>query len=239
MRHAGPTVERHKTHPAMLPRVPGPATLKDSLKGVLAQRLQLLRLDYPVKLEPRYGWGRPTHPQLEALLAAGRPRYRALLEEFAANIDQLGAISTSSEAAPGQPSWSNDWIHGLDGVAIYSFLARMAPRLYLEVGSGTSTRFARRAIDDRALPTTIVSIDPHPRAEVDGLCDEVVRDGLEKREPHSLRPAPGRGCALRRRVAPGAHELRRSGRASRRRSAAGLRRARGHPRHLPPCGLSA
>jgi hypothetical protein len=59
-------------------------------------------------------------------------------------------------------------------------LKRRDPAQYLEVGSGFSTLFARRAIEDFGLRTRIVSVDPHPRAEVDSCCDEVVRAPLEQ-----------------------------------------------------------
>jgi len=39
---------------------------------------------------------------------------------------------------------------------------------------------ARRAIADRKLRTKLVSIDPQPRAEIDTLCDEVIRKPLEQ-----------------------------------------------------------
>ena len=64
-------------------------------------------------------------------------------------------------------------------MALYAFLARHNPKRYIEVGSGNSTKFARRAIVDHQLDTRIISIDPHPRAEVDGLCDEVIRAPVE------------------------------------------------------------
>ena len=68
----------------------------------------------------------------------------------------------------------------LDGVALYGFMARNNPKLYMEVGSGNSTKFARQAIFDHKLQTKIVSIDPFPRAEIDDLCDEVIRQPLEE-----------------------------------------------------------
>jgi hypothetical protein len=67
----------------------------------------------------------------------------------------------------------------LDGVALYSFIANNKPNLYMEVGSGNSTKFARKAIVDHNLDTIIVSIDPNPRAEVDEICDEVIRKPVE------------------------------------------------------------
>jgi hypothetical protein len=74
----------------------------------------------------------------------------------------------------------NGWLPGLDSAALYTFLARTDPALYLEVGSGNSTKFARRAIEDHGLRTRLVSIDPQPRAEIDALCDEVVRSPAEE-----------------------------------------------------------
>ena len=67
----------------------------------------------------------------------------------------------------------------LDGASLYGLIAHYAPRRYVEVGSGMSTRFARQAISDLGLQTRIVSIDPHPHTVVDALCDEVVRSRME------------------------------------------------------------
>jgi hypothetical protein len=81
--------------------------------------------------------------------------------------------------SPHEPFWINGWMPGLDGVALYGFLASNNPSLYVEVGSGNSTKFARKAIADHKLRTKIISIDRHPRAEIDGICDEVIRQPLE------------------------------------------------------------
>src|SRR3546814_4142098 len=60
-----------------------------------------------------------------------------------------------------------------------SDLAQRQPERYVEVGSGHSTAFTRRAIDDNGLATHVTSIDPAPRADIDELCDDVRRCGLE------------------------------------------------------------
>ena len=53
-------------------------------------------------------------------------------------------------------------------------------------------RFVRRALEDHGLSTHVVSIDPHPRAEVDALCDEVIRQPLEDVDPEVVdRQEPG------------------------------------------------
>jgi hypothetical protein len=54
---------------------------------------------------------------------------------------------------------------------LYSFIVDRRPERYVEVGSGHSTRFARRAINDAQTGTRITSIDPAPRAEVEPLCE--------------------------------------------------------------------
>ncbi|MBI2682477.1 MAG: class I SAM-dependent methyltransferase [Acidobacteriales bacterium] len=77
------------------------------------------------------------------------------------------------------PCWINKWLDGLDTLALYGFVAQNKPGTYLEVGSGYSTKVVRRAIRDHGLATRLVSIDPHPRAEIDAICDEVVRQPLE------------------------------------------------------------
>ena len=51
--------------------------------------------------------------------------------------------------------------------------------IYVEIGSGNSTKFVARAIADHRLDAEIISIDPEPRAEIDALCDQVLRSPLE------------------------------------------------------------
>ncbi len=122
--------------------------------------------------------GERAHPRLAAIIGSGADEYRGVLEGFLAHRDALAAIE-SHPASPEQPAWVNDYIPGLDGVALYCFVADGRPAHYVEVGSGNSTKFVRRAIRDLDLATEIVSIDPHPRAEVDALCDEMIRLPVE------------------------------------------------------------
>jgi hypothetical protein len=129
--------------------------------------------------EPRYGYDRPPHPELFELIAAGRDDYRRRLEGFAKYRDNALAIPLWAPIDPSDPTWSNGWFQGLDALALYCFLADKRPARYVEVGSGNSTKFARRAIADHGLSTVVTSIDPEPRADVDRLCDRVVRSRLE------------------------------------------------------------
>jgi hypothetical protein len=93
--------------------------------------------------------------------------------------DWLGKIPTE-EVSPAEPFWNNPWMPGLDAAAIYTLIAQQRPKIYLEVGSGNSTKFARRAVRDHNTGTRIISIDPQPRAEVDAICDHVIRLPVEQ-----------------------------------------------------------
>ncbi len=127
---------------------------------------------------PRYGHGRPPHPRLEAYLAAHVDTYRAELAALVAYRDDLVRIP-AERSGPGEACWVNPFLLGLDTVSLYGYVRRRAPRRYVEIGSGNSTAVAARARADGALATRITSIDPRPRAEIDALCDEVVRQPLE------------------------------------------------------------
>jgi predicted O-methyltransferase YrrM len=138
----------------------------------------LVDLDYDVKPAPRWGYGKPAHPQLRELIDAGRARYAARLQGLLAFSAALARIPRE-QSAPSEPAWTNPWFTGLDGMALYGLIRAEQPATYLEVGSGTSTKFARRAVLDGRLQTRITSIDPAPRAEVDAICDRVIRKPLE------------------------------------------------------------
>lgn len=150
---------------------------KYDLPNLLAPDHPIL-LDYPVKAVCRYGYGKKTHPQLLALLESGRDQYRSRLLRFCALRESLVRITTDS-VSDQEPYWLQDWFSTLDAVALYGMLCEFRPKRLIEVGSGHSTRFARRAVRDHSIGTRITSIDPVPRAEIDQLCDVVVRSPLE------------------------------------------------------------
>ncbi len=147
-------------------------------------RKRLLRYpiiyDAPVYPAPRYGHGKPPHPQLYSLIDADRGVYRGYLERFTEYVPELKRIPRESQfRRPNEPAWTNGYFVGLDVVALYGFLCNKKPAHYVEVGSGASTQVARRAITDQDLDTEIISIDPHPRLDIDSLCDTVIRRSLE------------------------------------------------------------
>lgn len=137
-------------------------------------------LDYPIRPEPRYGEGKPAHPELASILGRHDAAYQSTLRTLAQFSDKLAQIPESANVtAPGEPHWDNGFFSALDAITLYGLLGSRTPSRYLEIGSGHSTKFARRAVRDLALPTHIISLDPHPRAEVDALSDRVIRQPLE------------------------------------------------------------
>ncbi len=126
---------------------------------------------------PRYGYGRPQHPRILEVLARHDATYGTQLDELLAFSDDLVRIPRHPKQ--GEPCWLNAWLLGLDTVSLYGYLRARRPRHYVEVGSGFSTLLADRARRDGGFPMRITSIDPQPRADVDAVCDEVVRQPLE------------------------------------------------------------
>ena len=76
------------------------------------------------------------------------------------------------------PYWHNTYFTGGDARAAYAMVRALKPDIILEIGSGNSTKFFRRAITDSSHQTKIISIDPCPRAEIDIVVDHVVRKNL-------------------------------------------------------------
>jgi hypothetical protein len=151
----------------------------------LAERITgstYIALEYPPAADsaPRFGWDRPAHPQLVEILAQGRDTYAEHLGHILSFRDELLAIGRDPTAT--EPGWIQEpqWLWGLDCASLYTFMRDRRPARYVEVGSGNSTKFVVRARRDGGLSTHITSIDPHPRAEIDQLCDHVVRAPLER-----------------------------------------------------------
>jgi hypothetical protein len=131
--------------------------------------------DYAYNPRPR-----SFHPSLKAQIEAGAERYCGILSDALRFLPAFTAIAKDPNGrTSSSPYWVNGWIPALDGIALYGLVAHYAPALFVEVGSGNSTKFVRRAIEDQKLQTRIISIDPKPRADVDEICDEVIRSRLE------------------------------------------------------------
>jgi predicted O-methyltransferase YrrM len=139
-----------------------------------------LLVEYPVRRAPRYGYGKPAHPQILAVLERYRGVFEQVLRGFADIKPLLDLIPLEApEGDPIQPYWNSEWFGPRDAAALMYFILEKKPARFFEIGSGMSTKFARAAISHRSLPTRITSIDPQPRKEINQICDNVVREVLQ------------------------------------------------------------
>lgn len=140
---------------------------------------QVIEVDYPVDPSPRYVPATGPHPILWRWFDRQRQACADTLQTIVAYRPRFEAVPRDT-AHPHSPQWNQPWFSALDAMALYALIATRRPSRIIEIGSGNSTRFAAAAIADHALGTTLTSIDPHPRADIDVLCDEVIRAPLER-----------------------------------------------------------
>ena len=146
----------------------------------LSAKYQNLFLEYKVEFKPRYGHGKPPHKELYNLINANRESYQSVIEKalsFKKNIWEIKSSDKETDAI--KPTWNNGFLPGMDIISIYTMLAINKPKKYIEIGSGNSTKVAFKAKQEQGLNTKIISIDPQPRAEIDSLADEVIREPFE------------------------------------------------------------
>jgi len=142
--------------------------------------IQKLFLDYPVRFKPRYGHGKAPHAELYQIINQHREEYQAILEDALSFRSNFAEIKEAGrETNPVHPVWNNGFLPGLDIVGIYTMLSRYRPKRYVEIGSGNSTKVAYKAKQEQGLSTHILSIDPAPRAEIDHLADQIIRQPFE------------------------------------------------------------
>lgn len=146
----------------------------------LSPDFQTIHLDYKINPKPRYGHGNPAHGILYETINRNRQLYKSLLNSFLKYGENIHLIKNSGEEKDhNNPVWNNGFLPGLDIVGIYGMLAEYKPVRYIEIGSGNSTKVARKSINENNLKTEIISIDPRPRANIDHLADKVIREPFE------------------------------------------------------------
>lgn len=163
----------------------------------LNPKFKNLFLEYHVDFKPRYGHGLPPHHKLHEIIHDNRGEYAANLQFALTFKDALQAIKQSKDEHNADlPAWNNGFLPGLDIAGIYAMLAKYRPARYVEVGSGNSTKVAFKAKNEQGLPTKIISIDPFPRAEIDHLADQIIRQPFENVDFNPLLAELGPGDIL-------------------------------------------
>ena len=147
-------------------------------RNTLAHKISI-EIDFPPTFAVRWGRGRPSATYIEKIFSDQLQDQMEFLEGLKEFVPQFAAIDVKAQSDI-EPHWDQVWFPPLDGMSLYTLLAKHRPKNYVEIGSGNSTKFAHRAIRDHGLDTRITSIDPHPRAEIDSLSKEVLRQGLEE-----------------------------------------------------------
>jgi len=146
------------------------AKLQDLIRGALAEQGgQRITLDYPVQPKPH--WTDKPHAALDQLFARHRDEFAARLQSYLPLAKALRAETALQ--------WKNGWFEGLDAIMVYAVISTHRPKRFIEIGSGYSTTFAAAAKRTHSPDTRITSIDPHPRAEINALCDDVIRQPFE------------------------------------------------------------
>jgi len=156
------------------------AGLRDILRAVkrIGMGHQPVFIEYPITFRPRWETG---NPYLAEIIGATAARQQANLAELAAFLPVVEAIETEAWPDLSAIDWHNPMLPALDALSLMWAVA--GAKTYMEVGSGNSTLFVRAALRRAGGNTRIVSIDPAPRAEVDAICDEVIRQPLETVDP--------------------------------------------------------
>ncbi|HYR87659.1 MAG TPA: class I SAM-dependent methyltransferase [Terriglobia bacterium] len=134
-------------------------------------------MEFPAS-RPRYGWERPLYEPFRRACEEKRLAFEERLTRFLEFTQKLLLIPKRSED-PINPGWENEMFPALDAIALYGMLCLERPRRYFEIGAGHSTRFARRAINDHGLQTSITCIDPAPGLPVEGVANRIISSSLE------------------------------------------------------------
>jgi hypothetical protein len=173
---------RVKAVPSHLPSTSPEAPAIPSVPLSAVESLGILRV-------PTFGYDvartEPEEPPIDAVtqlldgnLASMQSAVGALTPFFA-ELASVPADATDSRT----PYWNNGYFTGTDGKLAYATVRHRRPPRIVEIGSGNSTKFMRRAIDVNGGGTILTSIDPSPRTEIDQLCDRVLRTTLQDTPP--------------------------------------------------------
>lgn len=117
---------------------------------------------------------RPT-PWMVESFAADLPRFIKAVESVKPHLE-FSDLPIADDGI--RPFFHNGYFGPMDAASLTAMLAMMRPHTYIEIGSGISTRFARRAVSRFSLTTSITCIDPAPRSSIEGIADKIIRRSL-------------------------------------------------------------
>lgn len=121
------------------------------------------------------------YPAAARIFDRARGEFAKVMDAIDAQAKALDAISADAEAPA--PRWNQDWFARLDAAAAYALVRNGRPKTIVEIGSGHSTRFLRRAASDAELAARIVCVDPEPRAALAELKVDWRREAVQQTPP--------------------------------------------------------
>jgi hypothetical protein len=75
---------------------------------------QVIQLEYPVDFKPRFGYGKPPHPQLNAIFEAARSNFSSWIAHIGQYSSALFGIAQQKKPAASEPTFENRLFLGLD-----------------------------------------------------------------------------------------------------------------------------
>ncbi len=140
---------------------------------------RMIILDYPVKAKPLYSYKKPQKLLFEQI-ARYDNKYQNLLQlslKYKNNIQQIK--DSSLETSELEPTWNNNYVPALDIIILYTILNEFKPKQYIEIGSGTTTKTAYKAIKENHLSFSITCIDPFPRQPIKEIADKWIEKNIQ------------------------------------------------------------
>lgn len=154
--------------------------LAKKIYRILSPKHQILYPEYHVDFKPRYPAPGTPHKGLYKIIDGQRANYAEHLTKMTSPDILPGILSMCDHGTSYSPVWVNKYFPVLDMMTLYGMLKIYNPESYIEVGSGNSTMVAVTAKTQEKLRTKLTSIDPYPRADIDSIVDEVIREPFEE-----------------------------------------------------------
>ena len=106
----------------------------------------------------------------------------SILEQVALHAERFNDFDLAS-ADTTDFSFANGYFTSPDAEVLYAIIHQCRPSTLIEVGSGNSTRMAKRAIMDVGCETRLISIDPEPRTDIGTIVDVQIRTPVDVGSP--------------------------------------------------------
>ena len=142
----------------------------------------LLPIDYAPSRNyaPRWGYSKQVLQDIHQKFLNRSSMYIDLVGRMKIHASSMRNIPLEfDEQNLPMPAWTGVAYSPFDALVLHTLIIDHKPGIFLEIGSGISTCFAKYAADISGHSMRIVSIDPEPRAAIDAICNDVIREPIE------------------------------------------------------------